>query len=251
MSAPDLDQIASDLESFEETIITRLIDRAQFKGNPPAYQPGKSGFKGEHRLSLLGLRLKYQEEMDAVFGRFEVPEERPFTSGLPSAMRTVRLPENCLRIKDYNQVNLTADILASYLELVPKICLSGDDAQYGSSVENDVYAIQALSRRIHYGALYVGETKYCTDPRRFQKAVEARDARSLEQMLTRPGVERRILRRVEEKVKRLQATATGNIRVTIDPAVVRNYYEDFVIPLTKKGEVRYLLHRDFKGREIP
>ncbi len=246
MTSPDLDQIASDLEGFEETIIARLIDRAQFKENPPAYEPGKSGFKDEAELSLLDLRLKFQEEMDAAFGRFEVPEERPFNRVLPEARRMVRLPENCLKIEDFNLVNLTGDILTSYLELIPNICAAGDDAQYGSSVENDVYAVQAISRRIHYGALYVGESKYLSDPSAFKRAVDAGDPHVLEELLTRPDVEQRILDRVEEKVKSLQTTAKRNIRFTIGPGTVRDYYAAHIIPLTKKGEILYLLNRNFQ-----
>ncbi len=244
MITPDLDKIATELEGLEETIIARLIDRAQFKRNHPAYQPGKSGFKGETELSLFALRLKFQEEMDACFGRFAVPEERPFNKDLPDAKRVVRLPDNCLRLADYNVVNLTDKILASYLDLVPQICVAGDDAQYGSSVEHDVYAIQAISRRIHYGAMYVGETKYLSDPARFGIAVAAKDIDTLETLLTRPAVEQRILQRVEEKVRVLQAAAKVDTRITIDPGVVKAYYADYIIPLTKEGEILYLLNRE-------
>jgi chorismate mutase len=244
MITPDLDKIATDLEGLEETIIARLIDRAQFKRNSPAYQPGKSGFAGETALSLFALRLKYQEEMDACFGRFSVPEERPFNRNLPEARRNVRLPDNCLRLADYNVVNLTDKILAGYLDLVPQICAAGDDAQYGSSVEHDVYTIQAISRRIHYGALYVGETKYLSDPETYRKAIDAKDLHTLETLLTRPAVEQRVLKRVQEKVAVLQAAAKIETRITIDPAVVRAYYAAYIIPLTKEGEILYLLNRE-------
>ena len=244
MITPDLDKIATDLEGLEETIIARLIDRAQFRRNRLAYRPGESGFMGETELSLFALRLKFQEEMDACFGRFAVPEERPFNKNLPDAKRIVRLPDNCLQLADYNVVNLTDKILASYLDLVPQICAAGDDAQYGSSVEHDVYTIQAISRRIHYGAMYVGETKYLSDPAVFRKAVDAEDSHALETLLTRPAVEQRILQRVQEKVTVLQAAAKINTRITIDPGVVRAYYADYIIPLTKEGEILYLLNRE-------
>ena len=244
MITPDLDKIAMDLEGLEETIIARLIDRAQFRRNRLAYQPGKSGFEGETELSLFTLRLKFHEEMDACFGRFAVPEERPFNKNLPDAKRIVRIPDNCLRLTDYNVVNLTDKILESYLDLVPKFCVAGDDAQYGSSVEHDVYTIQAISRRIHYGAMYVGETKYLSDPTTFRKAVDAKDSHTLETLLTRPAVEQRILQRVQEKVRVLQAAAKVDTRITIDPAVVREYYAAYIIPLTKEGEILYLLGRE-------
>ncbi len=243
MINPDLDEIARHLEGLEETIIARLIDRAQFRRNLPAYQPGKSGFKGEPALSLFSLRLKYQEEMDACFGRFEVPEERPFNRDLPEARRTVKLPDSCLKIANYNRVNLTDKILNSYNDLVPKICQTGDDGQYGSSVEHDVYAIQAISRRLHCGALYVGETKYLGDPSSFKKAIASEDTETLNNLLTRREVEKRILERVEKKAGILQAAARADTRITIEPDVVRGYYARHIIPLTKKGEILYLLNR--------
>ena len=239
----ELDKIATNLEGLEETIIARLIDRAQFRRNRIAYRPGMSGFEGETELSLFALRLKFQEEMDACFGRFAVPEERPFNQNLPGAKRIVRLPDSCLRLANYDTVNLTDKILASYLDLVPQICADGDDAQYGSSVEHDVYAIQAISRRIHYGAMYVGETKYLSDPAAFSKAIEAEDTHTLETLLTRPEVEKRILRRVQEKVTIIQAAAKVDTRITIDPEVVGEYYAAHIIPLTKQGEILYLLNR--------
>ncbi|MFH1981325.1 MAG: chorismate mutase [Pseudomonadota bacterium] len=243
MSAPDLIQIASDLESLEETIIVRLIDRAQYRRNETVYIPGKSGFRGEPVLSLFALRLKYQEEMDARFGRFHVPEERPFNRDLPEVRREVTLPENCLHVPDYNLVNVTDGIINSYLRLLPKICRTGDDSQYGSSVENDVYAIQAISRRIHYGAMYVAESKYRTNPDAYQRAIDNGDRATLLTLLTRPEVERQILQRVADKTISMQASSKATIRHAIDAAVIRDYYAAHVIPLTKEGEIRYLMHR--------
>jgi chorismate mutase len=244
MPSPDLERIAADLESLEETIIARLIDRAQFHRNRIAYIPGRSGFDEETELSLFALRLRYQEEMDACFGRFCVPEERPFNRDLPSPRRRVNLVDNCLRIVDYNRVNLTAAVMTSYLDLVERICPPGDDGQYGSSVEHDVYAIQAISRRVHYGALYVAESKYRAETSTFQGLMAAGDQARLLDRLTRPAVEARILERVVEKVVALQVSARVNTRHTIDPLVVRDYYAAWIIPLTKEGQVRYLLQRD-------
>jgi chorismate mutase len=160
----DLSYIAARLEGLEETIIFKLIDRAQFCANLSAYDQGKSGFTGELSSSLFEIRMIHQERMDAQFGRFCVPEERPFTKGLPSPQRLVNLPDSGLHIRNFNSVSQTDDILISYLELLPKICISGDDGQYGSSVEDDIYALQSIARRIHFGALFVAESKYSRDP---------------------------------------------------------------------------------------
>ena len=92
--------------------------------------------------------------------------------------------------------------------------------------------------------MYVGETKYLSDPATFRKAIDANDFGTLKTLLTRPTVEQRILRRVEEKVKVLQAAAKVDTRITIDPLVVRKYYAEYIIPLTKEGEILYLINRE-------
>jgi chorismate mutase len=238
-----LDTIADILEGLEETIISKLIDRAQFKANPVAYEAGRSGFTGEALLSLFDLRLRYQEEMDASFGRYCVPEERPFCRDLPRPKRTVNLPDTGLRIDDFDRVNMTAQIKEHYLSLLGGMCEAGDDGQYGSSVEHDVYALQAISRRIHYGALYVAESKYRHDPGGCDRLLSRGDTEGLLQMLTRKEVEERILERVGEKVARAQAEVNRSVRRLIEPETVLAFYRDCIIPLTKKGEAAYIENR--------
>ena len=243
MISPELHLIAAQLEGLEETIITKLIDRAQFKANLVIYKAGQSGFDGAENESLFDLRIRYQEEMDAYFGRFCVPEERPFTLNLPSPRRKVNLPPSCLAIDEYERVNLTAEIKSAYFDMVPRFCAEGDDGQYGSSVEHDVYALQAIGRRIHFGAMYVAESKYLSDTDRYRQLIRENNTDTLMELLTRKEVEERILQRVKVKVNHIQAEVNPEIRITIDPGVVFQFYRDHVIPLTKKGEVLYLLNR--------
>lgn len=239
----DLDTIAGTLESLEETIIFRLIDRAQFAANAIAYQPGASGFRGEDRRSLFELRLRSQESMDAEFGRFHVPEERPFTRDLPCAKRAVTLPDTGLAPLDYEAVSLCATILRRYRVLIPRICASGDDGQYGSSVEHDVQALQAIARRVHYGALYVAESKYRDDPPGYRRLIERADTAAMMAKLTRAAVETRIIERIRAKAAQAQERVNLQLRRVIDPEVIVEFYRDTVIPLTKEGEIAYLLHR--------
>lgn len=243
MTPLDLDRIAARLEGLEETIILRLIDRAQFRANLVVYENGRSGFEGAGDASLFDLRLRRHEEMDAVFGRFLVAEERPFTAALPASRRRVVLPDQDLAVDDFDAVNLSAEILGAYRALVPRICQPGDDGQYGSSVEHDVHALQAIGRRVHYGAMYVAEAKYRCDPPTYRRLVESGSTSELEARLTRPEVEQRILARVADKAAALQARANMAVRTAVDPLVVQEFYRDAVIPLTRKGEVLYLLAR--------
>jgi chorismate mutase len=248
MNMVDLPLIAARLEGLEETIIHRLIDRAQFAANSPAYQPGASGFPESANASLFELRLRYQEQMDAPFGRYHVPEERPFHRDLPNAERQVQLPPSPLRISDLEAVNLTREIASAYLEFLPELCDVEnrdieDDGHYGSSVEHDVLAIQALARRVHFGALYVAESKYRSSPDEFRRLIESGDRERILRAITRPEVEKRILTRVAEKVDYIQATANRAVRKVVRPGAVLTLYRSVVIPLTKEGELRYLFQR--------
>jgi chorismate mutase len=239
----DLATIAAQLEGLEETIIAKLIDRAQFRLNSAVYERGKSGFNDRVDRSLFELRLYYQEQMDALFGRYKVAEERPFSKTLPAPRRTVDLPPTGLVMSVIEAVNLTAEIGASYFPLLEKICREGDDGHYGSSVEHDVYCLQAIARRIHFGSLYVAECKYQSDPEGYAAIIEKGDRDSLLEKLTRVEVEERIISRVRQKVEYMQAKADERVRIVIDPEVIVQYYHDTIIPLTKKGETIYLLQR--------
>jgi len=239
----ELDSIATTLEGLEETIINKCIDRAQFKANDPAYQAGTSGFSGESEKSLFDLRLRYQEEMDAQFGRFCVPEERPFTEGLPAARRRVSVGETGLAVTDYNCVRLTPRILDAYLKLVPCLCPAGDDGQYGSGVEHDIYALQAVSRRIHFGAFFVAESKYRSEPAVYQDMIGSGDWDGIMQRLTRREIEERILDRVSEKVEAVQAGINRLVRVYVPAETILTFYRDTIIPLTKQGQLMYFRNR--------
>ena len=195
---PPLDVIAANLEALEETIIARLIDRAQFAENTVAYEKGKSNFEGDKR-SLFDLRLRAQEEMDAFFGRYCMPEERPFTADLPDPWRKVDRPETGLMVDDYDRVSVACQILEHYLSFVGRLCKEGDDEHYGSSVEHDVSILQATARRIHYGARYVAESKFRGKPKEYTALIEEKNTDALMQLLTRREVEERILERVQHE----------------------------------------------------
>lgn len=240
----ELSKVAARLEGLEETIIAKLLDRAQFHVNTCVYQPGESGFAHEKERCLFKVRLFHQETMDAQFGRFHVPEERPFNRELPPVQRQVTLPPSDLYINDYDIINLSENIIQDYMELIPKLCREGDDRQYGSSVEHDVYAFQAIARRIHYGAMYVAECKYVDDPTTYRTMIDNNDTDGMMKKLTRQEVEDKIIQRIREKVDTIQFRANPMVRHLVDPDVITSFYRDTIIPLTKKGEILYLLNRE-------
>lgn len=238
-----LDAIAARLAGLEETLIYKLLDRAQFAGNAGAYQPGQSRFAPPETSSLFELRLKLQEALDAQFGRYLIPEERPFHLGLHAPRRVLAVPDTGLTIADYETVNVTGAIRQAYLAQLPALCGAGDDGQWGSSVEHDVICLQALSRRIHYGALYVGESKFQENPERFAELVAARDDETIGSLIVRAEVELRILARVKAKVEAVQSVSDPALRRLVDPGVIVDLFRETIIPLTKEGEIRYLYQR--------
>lgn len=238
-----LSYIAARLEALEETIIYKLLDRAQFAINKNAYLPGHSGFTGNVQDSLFDIRLSTHETMDAQFGRFSVPEERPFNNGLPESKRKVTIDTSFLLISDFNRVNLCNEIKTAYLDLLPKLCQQNDDAQYGSSVEHDVFAVQSISRRIHFGAFYVAECKFRTAPAEYTSMIRSNDREALLDKLTRKDVEEQIINRVFEKICSIQRDVNKLVRQVIDPQSIVTFYRDTIIPLTKEGEILYLMNR--------
>lgn len=239
----DLDLIAARLEALEETIIHRFIDRAQFAHNQHAYSPQHSGFTGTDGVSLFHLRLTAQERLDAEFGRYMVPEERPFTGSLPGPRRKVQLAFTGLAPIEYDCINRSAEIQEAYLGCLSLLCQAGEDGQLGSSVEHDVAALQAVARRVHYGALYVAEAKYRQAPQEYAELIRAACGELLLQKLTRPAVEDAVVTRLAAKVEHLQAHVNRRIRRLVDPQLMVTFYRDTVIPLTKQGQVAYLLAR--------
>jgi len=238
-----LDKIAARLEALEETILYKLVDRAQYKLNPDIYLPGRHHFSAYPNKSLLEIRMQYSQEMEAAFGRYSVPEERPFSGELPAAQREFPYSFPDLQIQDFTKVNVTKEIWKSYLELVPKICENGDDGHHGSSVVNDVYSMMSISERVHYGAFYIAEAKYQKDPKKYDELISHKDESGLLAALTRPEVEDLILKRIRNKFDQIQETANPEVRHLIDPKVVVEYYRDTIIPLTKKGEILYFMNR--------
>jgi chorismate mutase len=249
MKQMSLSEISQRLESFEETIVFKLIDRAQFAVNRIVYEEGKSGFKNAGNASLLEMRLAAQERIDAQFGKFCAPEERPFIDR--SAPKRKAMVENReILIDDCNAVNLTKGILTAYRSIVPLICREDDDGHYGSSVELDVYALQAISRRVHFGSFYAAECKLRSDPDGFGALIDAYDEEGLIMRLTRKEVEERTIERIREKTQATQALVNLDIRKTIKPEVVVDFYRNSIIPLTKKGQALYLLNRKRKPRHF-
>ena len=146
-------------------------------------------------------------------------------------------------IQDLETVNVSGAVRQDYLAFLPKLAGEGDDSHWGSSVEHDVICLQALGRRIHYGALYVGESKYREDPGKFQAFVAERNDAGILAAITRAEVEERVLARVKSKVEAVQMLSDPALRRLVVPETIVDFFRSTIIPLTKDGEIRYLYQR--------
>lgn len=207
-----LDSIRSSLIRQEETIIFALIERAQFHENGIVYERGGFGSLGtplgslppnedSDELSFLEYMLLGTEVLHCGARRYTSPEEHPFfperlAGGPLKALPSLQYPEDLLSGEGgASDINFNKKLLAMYIEqVVPALCTRGDDEQHGSASLCDIAALQALSRRVHYGK-FVAESKYRADPLSYQRLVDANDAEGVMTLLTDAAVEGQVVRR--------------------------------------------------------
>ena len=224
------------------------------------------------------------------------PLAEPLTSGsdiirksLLTDLKPLRFSP-ALKIGEYELQNLEADlplplhqlreisqcnnILQYYLGFLGRYCPRNDVPNtlphYGSALEHDVMVLQAISRRVHYGAIYVAESKFREKERtlrplilrwqQFTKAGQDFEAGELRELIltviTRPEIEQKILQRVCNKAKSIQfskeqyiqaieteATQSKIERYYLSPQAVQKLYAECVILFTKEGELAYLYRR--------
>lgn len=214
------------------------------------------------------------------------PDEYPFTDNLPEP---VLPPLHFPNILHPNKINANQSILSFYINaIVPRISrratlslsaqkpargISGrdDDGNYGSAATLDVEVLQSISKRVHYGkdtifyksfmntilirsppriGKFVSESKFLQNPSAFIPHIHQRNREALEALITKPEVEKLLLRRLQKKAETygqdiiadgersaFSNGTCGKIHSKIDPDGVVDLYESYIIPLTKEVEV--------------
>ena len=230
------------LNRMEETIIFALIERAQFKTNAIIYKPGVFRSHLSSDESLMGYLLRETEIVHARMRRYTSPQDEPFFPDLPDPVLPPRLQDqNPLRP---NSITVNDEIRAVYeRETVPTLCRRGDDGHYGSSSVCDVTCLQAISGRVHY-AKFVAESKYQDDPATYDAYIEANNEDALMSLITDSAVEANVLGRVHRKAEAYgQEPGVASTEAKISARIVTDLYSQWVIPLTKKVEILYLMAR--------
>jgi len=270
-----LSAIRDTLIRQEDTIIFALIERAQYAHNKACYTvDDRYESVTSSESSLLDFMMLETERLHARVGRYAHPDEHAFFAH--------RLAQPQIPPVDHPPVlhpclvNLNQDIMDMYIhKALPSLCEPGDDQQHGSSVVADIAVLQAISKRVHYG-FYVAESKFQAQEEQYTRLIEAEDEEAIMALLTNATVEEAVLRRVKLKAATFgqeltlppppqppaAATVTSASAKTddaptsapamppltcqssrVDPELIVKLYRDHVIPLTKVGEVRYLLQR--------
>lgn len=241
----------------EETIIFSLIERAQFKQNNIIYTPGafdlphpdhSSDATSDTTLgdgSFSQYMLYELEKVHSSVRRYTSPDEHPFSpqSSLPSPiLPPLSFPPTLVP----NDINVNFVIEKIYRNsIIPSICDPGDDQNYGSSATCDAACLQALSKRVHYGK-FIAEAKCQSDESLYSELAANDDKDRIWSELSDFAVEERLIQRVERKARNYGRDITDDsIRdiFKVEPSAIAQLYKNFIIPLTKEVEVRYVIHR--------
>jgi chorismate mutase len=236
-----LQSLREQLVKLEDNLIFSLIERNEFKHNPCVY--ASNVFFED---SFLQFYLKSIEAIHSKVRRYTSPDEYPFTDNLPEPILP---PISYPQILYPNTINVNSEILEIYVsEILALVTEEGDDGNYGSSCTIDVQILQTISRRVHLGK-FVAEIKFQSNPEEYSSLIRNNDSESIMNLLTDLEVERRVLARLRKKAlvygQEIEESHEGKFRISPD-AVVR-IYEKFIIPMTKKVELEYLLHHPLLG----
>ena len=150
--------------------------------------------------------LREQERLQSLVRRYQSPDEYPF---FPEALESpILAPIHYPQILHPNDVNVNDKLKASYIDhVLPAACVQFGREERGEAQENfgsaatcDVYCLQALSRRIHFGK-FVAEAKFRKETDRFVEMIKKEDREGIGAAITDEKVEKKVLERLRLKAK--------------------------------------------------
>merc|ERR550539_225777 len=200
-----LENPESGITKLDDTIISALVDRAQYPLNTNTYQPNERETKTlplgvdpnneflqgrQQQLSQLETILIGTEVLHGMTGKFNDPTECAFfPECLPSSQQL-----------STGDTNLNKSLLQTYIDsLVSTIAKKEHNVHNdGSSVLTDVALLQALSKRIHYGKC-TAERKYQSNTEEFDHLIESNDVDGVRALLSDTWFDSRVV--MEAKLK--------------------------------------------------
>ena len=239
----DLEKVREKLINLEDIIIQGLCQRARFKHNNAIYEHNskKFLFSNNYEGTYFDFMFKPIENVHAIAGRYECFDERPFYKGLSQSVvkrdYNSKIPDDILKFS--KKINFSPWIKISYLNFLKDLCSNGDDANYGDSVLCDIFNLQAISKRIHYGIL-VMEAKYQKSPEIYNELLSKDNDISISSELKNVNVELKVLERVREK------SIKNGIK---NPDVIVNFFKNIIIPMTIQVELDYIFSKSILSKK--
>ncbi|XP_050884672.1 chorismate mutase 2 isoform X2 [Lathyrus oleraceus] len=209
-----LESVRESLIRQEDTIIFSLIERARFPLNSPTYERNYSSipnFSG----SLFDFILHQTEDIQAKTGRYMNPEENPYEEKLsPSIVSHYNFSQ--FLYPAAASININKKIRKVYFNnILPLFIAFGNDGNYAQTAANDLSILQ--------------------------------DRKALMNLLVDKRVEEIVLKRVEKKAMVFGEEVSIDSKIKgkykVDPSIVYNLYNKWIIPMTKDIEVEYILRR--------
>ncbi|ODV98590.1 hypothetical protein PACTADRAFT_184802 [Pachysolen tannophilus NRRL Y-2460] len=245
----NLGNIRDALVRMEDTIVFNFIERSQFYSSPSVYEIDKFEIPDFVGGSFLDWTMLQLEKLQSQIRRFEAPDELPFFPKeiLKSFLPPIGYPNV---LASYStEINFNDEIKKFYIQdIVPLIsCGEGEQPEnLGSTCTADIECLQSLSRRIHFGK-FVAEAKFQSEKELFIKLIKEKNVKGLEDAITNSVVEEKILQRLVEKGKAYGVDPSlkysQNPQSKVNPEIIAVIYKKWIIPLTKKVEIDYLLRR--------
>jgi chorismate mutase len=191
---------------YEDRLVAALLERSRYAMNEVLYRPAKSvrptattegldiplGIDGD--ASFLDYFLKETEKVQSMLCQYALPEQFPFSDGLPPPVLPLQKHKHILRA---NSINMNDRIKNAYEKVLLRLICArepsethgsastvprSEDAALGQSLQCDIECLQALSNYIHH-AKFDAEVKFLQRKQDFSERVQRQDADGLRQQL--------------------------------------------------------------------
>jgi len=232
-----LEKVRERLIELEDIIIKGLCERANYKQNLPIYEHNAEQFKYKNNFegTYFDFMFKQIENVHSIAGRYNCFDEKPFYKGLEECQvereYNSQIPDEILKFS--KKINFSPWIKIGYLNFINELCEEGEDANYGDTTLSDIFNLQAISKRIHYGIL-VMEAKYKDNQSQYDKLLSQNNDISIGSALKNVSVEQKVLQRVKEK------SIKNGFK---NPNKIVKFFKNCIIPMTIQVELDYIFSK--------
>ncbi|VVB75637.1 Uncharacterised protein [uncultured archaeon] len=211
------------LDQMTEQIVSGLKNRSRFPLNSGVFtkefSDGRTWFM---------YRLKAEQDIDSVFGRFLYPDQHPIIfdkTDLASPLVMREVPKTGLKKL---KINLSEEIILAYREVLNEICVNGESfAHYGEVAKMDVENVLLINERILGIGELVAENKLAGG----LKIENSFNKEKLRKEIVNLAREKEVINSAVELAKRYGIKQSG---------AIGNFMQK-IISLTTEAEVEYII----------